>query len=173
MRGGKADLEDVAARFETWRANKRGRLIPAELWRATLGLLNRYSPNAVCRRLRLDPTRLKQVRRGGIAGSAGGTRPCRKGSERREARRAEVKPRPARLAMVPAGRAFVEFPALGVALGEATETGSMRDGPPVGYRLVVESATGTLILLTRAPGGDLVEAMCRFVLGAMGGGVRP
>ena len=39
MRSKKAELEDVVKQFEAWRAKPHGRLIPEELWKAALGLL--------------------------------------------------------------------------------------------------------------------------------------
>ena len=41
-----------------------------------------------------------------------------------------------------------------------------------GCRLTLESTAGTLSLVTVAPGPGLVEAVCRFVLGALGDGPR-
>ena len=40
MRSKKAELEDVVKQFEAWRAKPHGRLIPEELWKAALGLLD-------------------------------------------------------------------------------------------------------------------------------------
>jgi hypothetical protein len=176
MRSGKLDLDDVVALFEGWRANKQGRLIPAGLWQAAIGLLDRYSPSAICRRLRLSPARFKEVRQAAVAGAADGSRgagvPVRGGD--RQAVRAP-RPLPARVAAVRGERAFVEFPALGVAIGEVAGPRGRGEVPPAsaGCRLVLESATGTLTVLTRAPDDDLVDAVCRFVLGAVGRGARP
>jgi len=160
MRSGKLDLDDVAVRFEAWRANKHGRLIPAELWRAALGLLDRFSQSAICRRLRVSPARFKQVRERAKAGAAGASRRPRKDDEPGGLR---PQSSPASVAMVPAEGAFVELPAVGVAVSEVGR----------GYRLVLESGRGTLTLLTGAPDDELVESVCRFVLGAMGSGARP
>jgi hypothetical protein len=40
-------------------------------------------------------------------------------------------------------------------------------------RLTLESTAGTLSVVTAGPGPELVEAACRFVLGALGDGRRP
>lgn len=167
MRSGKLDLDDVVALFEGWRANKQGRLIPGGLWQAAIGLLDRYSPSAICRRLRLSPARFKEVRQTGMAAAAGG--PVKSGD--RQAVRA---PRPLPVPAAPATGAFVEFPALGVAIGEVAGPRGSSAVPPASAacRLVLESATGTLTVLTRAPDDDLVDAVCRFVLGAVGRGAR-
>jgi hypothetical protein len=174
MRSGKLDLDGVAGRFEAWRANKRGRLIPAVLWRAALSLLDRYTASAICLRLRLGPARFKQVRQAAMAEVAGGSRGRGKGDDRRSLRAPRPQPLPAPVAMIPADRAFVEFPALGVTVTGASGRCEAPSATAAGYRLVLESARGTLILLTRAPDGELVDVVCRFVLGAMGsGGAKP
>ena len=147
MRSGKPDLDDVVARFEDWRANKQDRLIPRELWRAALGLLDRYSAYAVCQGLRISPARLQQVRQ---QGGRKGRRLVAKGTTAK--------------ASSATGGAFVELPALGVAVGGVTAAG---------FRLVLESATGTLTLVSRTPGEELAEAACRLVREALGGGCRP
>lgn len=41
-----------------------------------------------------------------------------------------------------------------------------------GCRLTVQSEAGTLSVVTAAPAPALVEAVCRFVLGALGDGSR-
>jgi hypothetical protein len=169
MRSGELDLEGVAAQFAAWRANKQGRLIPAALWRSAIRLLDRHSGTAICRRLRLCPARFKQAREGAIAG-VGRLQPRQEADRRRAPRPQRV----ATMAMVPAGGAFVELPAVGMTVGDVV--GARGDeAPPVpagGCRLVLESARGILSLVTRAPDGDLTEAVCRFVLGGMGSGSR-
>lgn len=53
MRTKKPEIEEVLRQFETWRANRHGRLIPEELWKAAVGLLDRYSASTICRHLRV------------------------------------------------------------------------------------------------------------------------
>ena len=67
MRSKKAELEDVVKQFEAWRAKPHGRLIPEELWKAALGLLDRYAPSTICSHLRVNAARFKQVRESGGA----------------------------------------------------------------------------------------------------------
>jgi hypothetical protein len=56
-------LDEVEAQFETWRAGGHGRrAFPERLWRAAVGLLDRYPPSVVCQRLRLNATRFARVR---------------------------------------------------------------------------------------------------------------
>jgi hypothetical protein len=40
------------------------------------------------------------------------------------------------------------------------------------YRLVLESAAGTLSVVTTTPDRGLIDAVCRFVLGALDGDSR-
>ncbi len=62
MRTKKPELEEVVRQFETWRSKRDGRLIPEELWKAALSLLDRYAPSTICRHLRLNAGRFKQIR---------------------------------------------------------------------------------------------------------------
>lgn len=57
-----ADLLELKARFETWRANRKyvREPIPDELWNAAADLCRRYPPSLVGRVLKLDPSRLKK-----------------------------------------------------------------------------------------------------------------
>jgi hypothetical protein len=57
-------LEEVHAQFEAWRADSghARRAFPERLWRAAVGLLDRYPSSVVCRRLRLNATRFARVR---------------------------------------------------------------------------------------------------------------
>jgi hypothetical protein len=59
-----ADLLELKARFETWRAHRKylRAPIPVELWNAAADLSRRYPPSLVGRVLKLDPSRLKQLR---------------------------------------------------------------------------------------------------------------
>jgi len=58
-----ADLLELKARFETWRANRKylREPIPDELWSAAADLSRRYPPSLVGRFLKLDPSRLKKL----------------------------------------------------------------------------------------------------------------
>src|SRR5262245_50830003 len=57
-----ADLLELKARFETWRANRKfvREPIPDELWNAAADLSRRYPPSLVGRVLKLDSSRLKK-----------------------------------------------------------------------------------------------------------------
>ena len=70
------------------------------------------------------------------------------------------------------GNGFVELapPKLGLLGGMAPRAEAAYGG--TGCRLTLESAAGTLYVVTAAPGSALVEAVCRFVLGALGDGTR-
>ncbi len=63
MRSRKAGLSEVEKQSESWRSKPHGRLIPEELWNAAVGLLDRYTPSAICRHLRLNSARFKKVRK--------------------------------------------------------------------------------------------------------------
>jgi hypothetical protein len=58
-----ADLLELKARFETWRANRKyvREPIPDELWSAAADLSRRCPPSLVGRVLKLDPSRLKKL----------------------------------------------------------------------------------------------------------------
>jgi hypothetical protein len=58
-----ADLLELKARFETWRANRKyvREPIPDELWKAAADLSRRYPPSLVGRVLKLDPSKLKKL----------------------------------------------------------------------------------------------------------------
>ena len=149
MRSTRRDLEDVVARFEGWRARRQGRAIPDELWGAAIRLLDRHTASAICGALGLNPTRFKQMREAREV-SVGATR-----------RRAAAVARPE-------GGGFVELtrPRLALLAGMAPSAA----GTDGGCRLTLESAAGTLSVVTAVPGSALVEAVCRFVLGALGDG---
>ena len=57
-----ADLLELKARFETWRANRKYACepIPNELWNAAADLNRRYTPSLMGRVLKIDPSRLKK-----------------------------------------------------------------------------------------------------------------
>jgi hypothetical protein len=57
-----ADILEIKARFETWRANRKylREPIPDELWNAAAALSQRYPPSLVGRVLKIDPSRLKK-----------------------------------------------------------------------------------------------------------------
>jgi hypothetical protein len=58
-----AELLELKARVETWRANRKyaREPIPDELWNAAADLSRRYPPSLVGRVLKLDPSRLKKL----------------------------------------------------------------------------------------------------------------
>jgi hypothetical protein len=58
-----ADLLELKARFEAWRANRKyvREPIPDELWNGAADLSRRYPPSLVGRVLKLDPSRLKKL----------------------------------------------------------------------------------------------------------------
>lgn len=171
MRTKKPELEEVLRQFETWRANRQGRLIPKELWKAAVGLLDRYSASTICRHLGLDAGRFKQIREahGGVKGSRAVGR--RRSSSPRERRNVASKPVKA---LAPRNNAFVELPALGVGTGSGLSAAMLREpeGGPAGCRLSLESAAGTLTFATVGQERRLVEAVCRLVLGAFADGSR-
>ena len=111
----RGDLDGVHAQFEAWRAAGHiRRAFPERLWRAAVGLLDRYPSSVVCRRLRLNATRFARVREALGSAQAG------------------------------QAAAFVELPALqawstAVAVGAGAADGS---GPSIGCRVVLETATG-------------------------------
>jgi hypothetical protein len=58
-----ADLLELKARFEIWRANRKyvREPIPDELWNSAADLSRRHPPALVGRVLKLDPSRLKKL----------------------------------------------------------------------------------------------------------------
>ena len=179
MRSKKAELEDVVKQFEAWRAKPHGRLIPEELWKAALGLLDRYAPSTICSHLRVNAARFKQVRESGgaVVGEKRFKGHGRTGATGRSPRTVQDRSAAERVtALAPSGNAFVELPQFGMGLGGGMMT------PPLGevqhgasrYRLTVESAAGSLTVVTASGEGEneLVEAVCRFVLGALEGSSR-
>lgn len=154
MRSTRRDLEDVVAKLEGWRATRQGRAIPDELWGAAIRLLDGHTASAICRALGLNPARFKQMREArGV--SVGG------GATRRRAAAAVARPE---------GGGFVELtpPRLALLAGMAPSAAGTHGVS--GCRLTLESAAGTLSVVTAVPGPALVEAVCRFVLGALGDG---
>jgi hypothetical protein len=152
MRSTRRELDGVVAKFEGWRSKRQGRAIPDELWDAAIRLLDRYTASGICRALGLNPARFKQMReaRGG-------------GTSRRRAATAVARGE---------GRGFIELapPRLGL-FGGMVPSAELTHGAS-GCRLTLESAAGTLSVVTAAPGPALVEAVCQFVLGALGNGSR-
>lgn len=178
MRSRKPGLESVLAEFGRWRAKPRGRLIPDKLWKAALGLLDRYSPSAICRHLGLNPARFKQMREArGVA--RGERRPKgRHGVGSRAGRASRRGPRlrtaPQRASLAASGNAFVELPSLSVAGGGGMLPPTVAGIPrgTAGVRLTLESAAGTLSVVTATRDHGLADAVCRFVLGVLGDGSR-
>jgi hypothetical protein len=175
MRSTRPDLERVLAEFDAWRARPRGRLIPDRLWTAAVGLLDRYSASRICRQLRLNPTRFQQARdaRGVVAP------PRRPAGRRGQAAAAGWGPRPGRRTGAPdrlmprtRGRVFAELPPLAVAGAGGIMPAPMSDAPRRAgtCRLIVESAAGTLTVVTAMPPQRVVDAVCRVVLGALADG---
>ena len=174
MRSRKLQLEDVVRRFEAWRAKPHGRLIPEELWKAALRLLDRYSPSTICRHLRLNAGRFKQVREahGAVVGETRPMRRVRPGALGRARHRSTAREQVFRLAESRNG--FVEFPPLGVAVGGSTMAPTLRDVErgPAGCRLTLQSPAGTLTVVTASAERGWVDAFCRFVLSALVDGSR-
>ena len=143
----------MVARFEGWRARREGRAIPDDLWDAAIRLLDGHTPTAICRALGLNATRFKQMReaRGVIAS----------GRMRRRA---------AALVARPEGSGFIELAPPRLVRGVGMAPRVERTHGASGCRLTLESAAGTLSVETAAPGQELIEAVCRFVLGALGDG---
>jgi hypothetical protein len=114
-----ADLLELKARFETWRANRKyvREPIPDELWNAAADLSRRYPPSLVGRVLKLDPSRLKKFL---LKGPARTSKP--------------KKPQ----------TAFFQLPTE-LALPEA---GSSLPQRPVGCRLQIERPDGSRLMLT-------------------------
>lgn len=79
--GSAPDLDDVRARFETWRARGPRQTIPDELWLAAASLLDRYTAHTICTTLRLNEARFRAKRR-----ELGAAQPPRSSSPRRSAR---------------------------------------------------------------------------------------
>ena len=178
MRSRKLELEEVVRQFEAWRAKPHGRLIPEELWKAALGLLDRYAPSTICRHLRLNAGRFKQVREARDL-VVGKERPKRRGRSdfgQRAARRGRHRSAaPGRMiALAPGRNGFVEFPPLGVGFGGGTTAPTLRavERAPAGCRLTLESALGTFTLVTANAERGWVDAFCRFVLSALVDGSR-
>ena len=155
MRSTRRDLDGVVGKFEGWRATRQGRAIPGELWDAAVGLLGDYKASVICRALGLNPSRFKHMReerRGNARRRAGGRRGALVGSR--------------------VGDGFVELapPKVGL-LGGLALCGNGTPGAS-GLRLTVESAGGTLSVVTGAPGPAWVEALSRLALSVLVDGSR-
>jgi len=152
MRSTRRDLDGVVAKFEGWRAKRESRAIPDELWEAAIRLLDGYTASAICGALGLNPARFKQMREAhGLSG--------------RVTRR-----RTADAVARPEGSGFIELGLPRLGLGGGMAPSAERTHGARGCRLTLESTAGTLSVVTAGPG--LVEAVCRFVLGALGDGPR-
>lgn len=154
MRSTRRDLDGVVAKFKGWRAHREGRAIPEELWDAAIKLLDGYTASAICRELGLNAARFKQLREAHKVGVRGRV------------------PRRRSAGAVREGSGFVELAPPRLGLGGGMGPSAQRTQGSTGCRLTLESAAGTLSVVTAAPGPALVEAVCRFVLGALGDGSR-
>ena len=153
MRSARRDLDGVVAKFEGWRVRREGRAIPDELWGSAIRLLDGYTASAICRALGLNPARFKQMRE--TRGVSVSGRVARRRAADTLARRE--------------GGGFVELAPPRLVLGGGAPSAERTHGAS-GCRLTLESAAGTLSVVTAGPG--LVEAVCRLVLGALGDGSR-
>ena len=117
-----ADILELKARFETWRANRKyvREPIPDDLWKAAADLSRSYPPSLVGRVLKLDPSKLKKL------------------LIKRSARTSTQKKPQA---------AFFHLPT-GIALPEA---GSPLPQSPTGCRLQIERPDGSRLTLTLPP----------------------
>ncbi len=170
MRSKKPELEEVLEQFEAWRAKPHGRRIPDELWKAAVSLLDRYSPSTICSHLRLNATRFKRVREAGSAKPSGALTRGRGGQAEGQSVRQGRRTALGQITTLATGRnGFIELPPLGV--GRAMMSPPMVrefEQVPTGCRLTLESAYGTLSVVTlRNSEGGLIDAVCRFVLGAI------
>lgn len=156
MRSTRRELDAVVAKFERWRAKRQGRAIPGELWDAAIRLLDGHRATAICRALRLNHRRFLQMREARGARPGGGV-----------ARR-----RAASAVMPFASGGFLELAPPGLGLLDGMRPRVEPTHGRTGCRLSVETAAGTLSVVTAAPAPALVEAVCRFVLGALGDGSR-
>ena len=159
--------------------NRGNRIEPTEIARVLDGLLDRYAPSTICSHLRVNAARFKQVRESGgaVVGEKRFKGHGRTGATGRSPRTVQDRSAAERVtALAPSGNAFVELPQFGMGLGGGMMT------PPLGEvqhgasrcRLTVESAAGSLTVVTASGEGEneLVEAVCRFVLGALEGSSR-
>ena len=176
MRSKKPDLEEVVEQFEAWRGKPHGRLIPDKLWKAALALLDRYAPSTICQHLRFNSTRFKQVReaRGTVMGEKPPMRRERKEAGERPAhtRRPRSVARGRAITVAPVRNAFVEFPPLGVGGSIMARTPREVGRGPSGCRLTLESAFGTITVVTASAEGGWVDVFCRFLVDALADGSR-
>lgn len=162
-------LEEVAAAFDGWRKSRpKVERIPDGLWSAAVALLGSHSASAICRRLRLDPSRLKRRSQAQAPGLNGAVR------RRAGQGTSTPPPRPAKGAGLArassGGRAFVELaPPMGLPLSHT----DLRPGPARTCRLTLESDTGTLSVLAAAPDAELLESVCRMAVGMLKGRAMP
>jgi len=169
MRSKKPDLEDVKAQFASWRRERRGKSIPENLWRAALRLLERYSSSTICAALGLNATRFKQVREGGSWKAKRSPGRVRRGRAQRRALRLVRGRSPAQVLPIPSGGpAFIELPSVGVgSSGLLARASSEVERAGARCCLTLESALGRISVITlRGPEEGLVEAVCRWALGA-------
>ncbi len=161
MRTARSDLDSVAARFQAWRASRpRRRALPDRLWRAAVGLLDRHSSSAICRRLRLNQSRFKRARE--VFAAAGATTRTTDNGGWRSRTYRRVIPR--------ARRAFVELPPLALQPGRQLEA----HGMPGECRLVLEGGTGARLSVEFARvEPSWLRSVCTLLLGAGPAWARP
>ena len=147
----RAELDEVAGRFDRWRSRRPTREIPRELWLAAWRLVGPYTVTRVCQRLRLNATRFKLM--GGRLAAAG-IKP-----ERRVASRAAWR------GPSSGGATFVELAPIGLT-GPGMVAGANAEGGQGGCRLVVESARGTRVTIAlERMNVAVIDGVCRLVLG--------
>lgn len=181
MHGGRRrDLEAVVGKFAQWRRNRRRRPIPEDLWAAAIGLLDTHGVSEVCRALGVNHSRFNEVR--ARRSKEADRRAARCDVAARSRRPEGVARRSAPAHIAGEANGFVELLPLRLGPGGAVMSGNgtHRMGVPAaaadGWRLTLESATGTISLVTRgsgaATGGDLVETLSRLVIASVVGGLR-
>jgi hypothetical protein len=146
MRSKGLTLDVAVSRFEGWRAERRGHRIPEELWNVALGLLDKHSPTAICRALRLNASRFNRARR--------------------EREKAKMVARSGRPDLASRGPEFVEL--RGVA---STESAARVLGlSPVvrGCRVTIEGPGGVATIAVSAPEGGVMDAVRDIVQSVFG-----
>ena len=146
MRSKGSTLDVAVSRFEGWRAERRGHRIPEELWNVALGLLDKHSPTAICRALRLNASRLNRARR--------------------EREKVGLARRPGRTDLASRGPEFVELPGVPSPEGVARVLGQS----PVtrGCRVTIEGPGGVATITVSAPEDGVMDAVRDIVQSVLG-----